>query len=585
MNGNDHRQSQINSNSYYNFSVLAGVILIVLIISFAVWQITQSRNNAYRTARIEASNLSQILSDNLINTIESIDFGILAILDELKDQEQKGIMDEARILKVIANQDQRNPSAVGFRIFGPDGKRRYAVSTVNSREADLSEREDFKYLRDTPDPGLFVSKPVFGITAQQWIIIVARRITRADGSFGGTIYGPIPIKKLTQTFSRLNLGANGSVALYHQNLNLAARFPEFPDLTSKIGTPIINQTSRSFLESGQREGAFEFVAAIDGIKRFGYIRKVGSYPYFVQVGLADTDFLEEPRSDALRVELAAGLMIIIIITGMALVRQSSKRNAEVAQAVQAEAAAQAANQAKTMFLSTMSHELRTPINAISNYCALIKEDAMELGAEHLVDDLSKIESACGHLLTIVNDILDIAKIEAGKMDFLITKVDLAGLVASVENIAQTLAHRNENQFVLVVAGELAEMTTDDTKLRQSLLNLISNALKFTHSGTVRLYVRATDTKVDFSVTDTGIGIKDEQLQYLFQPFVQADARIAQRFGGTGLGLSLTRTFVEQLGGSVAVQSTFGAGSTFTISLPRHTSKALEPMSARAGTSS
>jgi len=568
--GNDAvRQFRLNSNSYYNFSVLAGFILILLILCFAAWEIYQTRHNAFRTARIEASNLSQTLSDNLIHTIESIDFGILAVLDELKEQEKKGVVDEARILDVIAKQDQRNPFAVGFRIFGPDGKRKFAVSTVNSRDADLSEREDFKYLRDTPDPGLYVSKPVFGITAQQWIIVVARRITRADGSFGGTIYGPIPIKRLTQIFSRLNLGSDGSVALYHQSLKLAARFPDYPDILAKIGTETINQTSREFLESGKEQGAYEFVAAIDGAKRTGHIRKVGPYPYFVQVGLAESDFLKDSKNDALRVELAAGLMILVILTGMALVRQSARRDAEMAQAQQAEATAQAASQAKTMFLSTMSHELRTPINAISNYCALIKEDASALGADHLVEDLSKIESACAHLLAIVNDILDIAKIEAGKMDFVIAKIDLADLIASVENIAKTLAPQNGNQFFLMVDGELGEMTTDDTKLRQSLLNLVSNALKFTHDGTVKLNVRASASQVEFDVTDTGIGIKRDQLKLLFQPFVQADAKIAHRFGGTGLGLSLTRTFVEQLGGTIEVQSTFGLGSTFTITLPRH----------------
>jgi signal transduction histidine kinase len=576
MNDNASKKIRLNSNSYYNFSVLAGFILIVLILCFAAWEIFQARQSAFRTARIEASNLSQTLSDNLTHTIESIDFGILGVLDELKEQEKKGVIDEARILDVIAKQDQRNPSAVGFRIFGPDGKRKFAVSTVNSRDADLSEREDFKYLRDTPDPGLYVSKPVFGITAQQWIIVVARRITRADGSFGGTIYGPIPIKKLTQIFSRLNLGGNGTVALYHQSLKLAARFPDYPDIIAKIGTETINQTSRGFLESGQQEGAYEFVAALDGVKRTGHIRKVGPYPYYVQVGLAESDFLKEPQSDALRVELAAGLMILIIITGMFLVRQSARRDAEMAQAQQAEATAQAASQAKTMFLSTMSHELRTPINAISNYCALIKEDAIALGADQLVGDLSKIESACTHLLAIVNDILDIAKIEAGKMDFVIATIDLAALIASVENIAQTLASKNNNKFFLMADGELGEMTTDDTKLRQSLLNLISNALKFTREGTIKLNVRASVSQIEFSVTDTGIGIKRDQLKLLFQPFVQADAKIAHRFGGTGLGLSLTRTFVEQLGGTIDVQSTFGLGSTFTITLPRHVAIGRQP---------
>jgi hypothetical protein len=230
-----------------------GALIITVIVALTVWAIIQGRLSAHQSAEVATANLSRILADNLTSTIEKIDFGIRGVLDEYDSQQLSGHLDEKKILQTIARQDSRNPDALGFRIFGTDGHLRYGVSNISSRDPNLSEREDFKYLRDTRDPGLLVSPPVFGTAAQQWIIVLARRINNHDGSFGGAVYGPIPSRKLNKAFSTLELGSKGVVALYHTDKQLAARFPALSGPNDPIGKVIINDQLREVMAAGIQE--------------------------------------------------------------------------------------------------------------------------------------------------------------------------------------------------------------------------------------------------------------------------------------------------------------------------------------------
>jgi signal transduction histidine kinase/CheY-like chemotaxis protein len=226
-----------------------------------------------------------------------------------------------------------------------------------------------------------------------------------------------------------------------------------------------------------------------------------------------------------------------------------------------------ASEHKSAFLASMSHELRTPLNAIIGYSEMLYETAQDEGQDEFLPDLAKIRDAGRHLLGLINDILDLSKIEAGKMDLYLEEVDLAGLIEEVRSIAEPLAAANANRLGIADAAVLGMLYTDRTKLKQSLLNLLSNACKFTREGRVKLEVKGSGTEVSFCIIDTGIGMTEEQLGRLFQAFSQAEVSTTRQYGGTGLGLAITKHFCEMLGGSITVESAPGQGSTFTITLP------------------
>ena len=228
-------------------------------------------------------------------------------------------------------------------------------------------------------------------------------------------------------------------------------------------------------------------------------------------------------------------------------------------------------QAKSQFLANMSHELRTPLNAIIGYSELLKEDVVDEGMEQLAPDLEKIRSAGKHLLALINDILDLSKIEAGKMDLYVEELDIIALTKDVESVAGPLVQANSNKLEIVVPEDLGTMRSDLTKLRQVLFNLLSNASKFTENGTIRLEClkekKAGREWVRFMVSDTGIGMNEEQTAKVFESFTQADASTTRQFGGTGLGLTITREFCVMMGGEVSVASELGHGTTFTVVMP------------------
>ena len=266
---------------------------------------------------------------------------------------------------------------------------------------------------------------------------------------------------------------------------------------------------------------------------------------------------------------AIGLLAFLLTSGLSTFAYFFQaRRSEAAFQARRSEAAESANQAKSAFLANMSHELRTPLNAIIGYSEMMLEDAEAEGAGERISDLQKVRSSGTHLLGLINDILDISKIEANKLELNIDRVDLADLLSDVETTAVPLMEANDNRFKVTMPDDVGLIEGDDQRLRQILLNLLSNAAKFTENGDIDLTVERTgDSWVRFVVRDTGIGMSAEQVDRLFQPFVQADSSIAQRYGGSGLGLSISQRFVEMMGGRITIDSEPGEGSCFTVWLP------------------
>jgi GAF domain-containing protein len=231
-----------------------------------------------------------------------------------------------------------------------------------------------------------------------------------------------------------------------------------------------------------------------------------------------------------------------------------------------------ASRHKSEFLANMSHELRTPLNAIIGYAELLAEECEDLGAEEFLPDLDKIQSAGQHLLTLISGILDLAKVEAGRMDLFVETIDIAAMLSEVDQISRALVEKNRNTFALDCPADVGAFDADMVKVKQVLFNLLSNAAKFTEDGSITLAVtRRADPAghgtVEFAVTDTGIGMTEEQQAKLFEAFSQADVSTTRKYGGTGLGLALSRSFCQMMGGDITVTSDIGVGSTFTATLP------------------
>jgi signal transduction histidine kinase len=229
-----------------------------------------------------------------------------------------------------------------------------------------------------------------------------------------------------------------------------------------------------------------------------------------------------------------------------------------------------ASQHKSQFLANMSHELRTPLNAIIGVTEMLREDAE--AAQQDLEPLDRVLGAARHLLALINDILDLSKIEAGRMELQLESFALASPIGGVVKTIEPLAVKNANQVVVHCDAAIGTLHGDQMRLRQALLNLLSNANKFTDHGTITIDARQRQEDgrdwVTIGVTDTGIGMTPEQMAKLFQEFSQASSATASKYGGTGLGLAISRRFCQMMGGDITVQSEPGCGSTFTIRLPR-----------------
>ncbi|QMU58959.1 MAG: hypothetical protein GKR98_12620 [Boseongicola sp.] len=265
---------------------------------------------------------------------------------------------------------------------------------------------------------------------------------------------------------------------------------------------------------------------------------------------------------------------VYVKQNVALSQESKLHQAELDQLVQelavARDAAMDANSSKSQFLANMSHELRTPLNAIIGYSELLIDDATDDGNEDYVPDLAKIQRGGQHLLGLINDILDLSKIEVGKLELFVEEFNVGDLLTDVKNTITPLILTNNNRLEIVTEGDLPSIKNDLTKIRQSLFNLLSNAAKFTKNGLILVSVGMDEdgSAIEFSVKDQGIGLSKEQIGRIFDPFAQAESSTSKNFGGTGLGLSISREFCRMMGGDLVAEGVPGEGSTFKMTVLR-----------------
>ncbi len=346
-----------------------------------------------------------------------------------------------------------------------------------------------------------------------------------------------------------------------------------------------NSITRSTSEAQQRQAdanrtivITSIIALIVGIilsvllirRLTGSVAAVADRTTRIAETIGDDDFRHEEIVVDSTDELG-DLAVVFNQMSESLMRNIGERKAAEEQLQLARDAAIEANQAKSGFLASMSHELRTPLNAIIGYSEMLQEEAQDKGYDDFDEDLKRINVAGNHLLGLINDVLDISKIEAGAMDIYLETFPVEPMIHEVVSTIQPLIEKNSNSLEIHCPDSIGTIHADLTKVRQSLFNLLSNSSKFTDQGTVSLTVSRDAENgrewVSFAVADTGIGMTDEQIERLFHAFAQAEVSTNRRFGGTGLGLAITKHFSEMMGGTISVESEFGKGSTFTMRLP------------------
>ena len=318
------------------------------------------------------------------------------------------------------------------------------------------------------------------------------------------------------------------------------------------------------------------VLSVFGINILGFYiayAVAGEFPQHIPLSHLSGVGIVSVISATIYVSMMAIYYANVVSSQSTLVREAERHRATAARMRKAMEVAERANEAKTIFLAKMSHQLRTPLNAVIGYSEILLEDAEAAQDKTQIDDLRRINAAGKHLLSLVTSVLDLSKIEADKTELVIEPFDVASFMDDVIATSRSLVVANRNEFVVERSPDLGIMISDATKLRQSVLNLLSNAAKFTQDGRVTLSIarekRSVGDWLRLSVEDTGIGIAPDNVQKLFKNFNQAEASTASRYGGTGLGLALSQNLCVMMGGAISVESTLGRGSRFTIRVPAY----------------
>jgi signal transduction histidine kinase len=572
---------------------------MVAICGLVAEAVLREREAALEQARAQAANLSAGFEEQVRGTLN----GVAGAMEFLKARiEAEGPAFDLDVWK--DKLPELLSPAVHIMILDASGKVRASTLKRDTSTVYLMERDYFIAHRSNPNLGFFIGQPIFGKVSKRLIIPVTRRLNSPGGQFAGVLNFGLDPERLTTLYRKVSLGQTASMELVRRDGTILARYTQARGLDrSRISKKAVD------FEAARRgnlaeSGGFSGKSAIDGVKRLYNWRDVQGYPLFVAAGLSEATALAGANYQAKIViglgiaALSLPLIMMLMLNreisrrvdhAVALDRESEKVREEHrallaiteelakervklrktnSELVFARRRAESANHAKSVFLANMSHELRTPLNAILGFSEIIRDKMFGNDASRYADYAADIHCSGSHLLNIVSDILDITRIEAGKLEIREEKVKLSAILAdSLSAVAQQAA--KGGILLTPAAPEIgATILGDKTKLIQVVINLLSNAIKFTpKGGSVTLSAHEADGGLTVVIRDTGIGMSNHEIRDALELFRQVDNSLGRRYEGTGLGLPLALKLIELHGGSLTIDSVPGRGTAVTLHFP------------------
>ena len=535
------------------------------------WMSWHARQIVLADTYVSSSNLALSVEQFIARTVETIDLSLRVAVEEIGAEGAKTPDEEQALL---AERVRQSPQMTSLMVIGADGNLRFASAHPIKRSVNLAGTKYFTLARESNGLHFSVGDPVMPRVHGKHVIFVSRRLTRPDGSFGGVIAASLNPDYVLRFFYTLNVGQKGIIALESTDGSLLVRRPYLEDF---IGRNFSSSVLFKGMLPWASSGVFPMRYESDGLWRIVGYQKVEKLPLVVQVALSRDEALAN-WSRTTWLQAGAGALILAILGMMAfgLNRQLQARmlahsqlRDTVRELESSRVAAEESSRVKSQFMANMSHELRTPLNAIIGFSEVIRDALVGPVAARYKDYARDIHSSGRHLLGLINDVLDLSKIELGRLELHEEPVELAKLVNDCERLISERVRASNLELAIDLPADLPLLRGDELRLKQVVLNLLSNAVKFTPiGGRITLSARMTaESGIILAVADTGIGMKPEEIPIALEPFRQIDSALNRRYEGTGLGLPLARTLVELHGGMLSITSTPAQGTTVTVALP------------------
>ena len=554
-----------------------GAAVIAALVAAALISVSVLRDRETEGWRRQMASMSLVLAEQTSQTV----FSAYLVLDSVTERvQQSGVTDQGKFRSAMSSREMFEflrdrihglPQVDVATIVAANGdninfSRSFPVPPIN-----LAERDYFKAHAANPNLGDFISTPVRNKGNGKWTFYISRRLNDARGDFMGMVLVGMSVEVLVNFYERVarDLGEGAAISLYRDDMMLLTRWPHKDDV---IGTTNRTGPAHQFVVVEKRQEGVAFTDAprfSDGktVQRMAAVRKAERYPLIVSIVATDELYLSGWRRSAALIAGVSTVSVLALIAGLLLlVRSLQRREADMLEMAKLKTEAEAANLAKSNFLATMSHEIRTPMNGVLGMAQLLLTP--DLTEKDRNEYVRTILNSGQTLLTLLNDILDLSKVEAGKLEVSRAAFD-PGQIAEecVALFSEPAAAKGIALYADWHGPKGQRYWSDPVRLRQMLSNFISNAIKFTAEGSVQVDVAeisrdANEAVLEFAVVDTGIGVPADKQSLLFKPFSQADSSTTREYGGTGLGLSIVRNLAVFMGGDVGIQSEAGKGSRF-----------------------